>query len=108
MFNLNPAPTFQAAVGLSVPGVAQPLEVQFTFKHKTRTAVQKWAEAWVSKPSAETLSEVITGWDLRKDGEPVPYSFSALAELLEAYTPASVEISEAYLLELTRAKRKNF
>jgi hypothetical protein len=44
---------------------------------------------------------------LRKDGEPVPYSFAALAELLEAYTPARLEISDGYLLELTRAKRKN-
>jgi hypothetical protein len=107
MFNLTPAPTFKAAIGLSVPGVSQPLEVTFTFRHKTRTAVVKWTEAYVADPSAETLKEVIADWDLRKDGEPVPYSFAALAELLEAYTPVRLEISDGYLLELTRAKRKN-
>lgn len=107
MFNLNPAPTFKATVGLSVPGVSEPLDVAFTFRHKTRTAVVAWSEAYVKDPSAETLHQVIVDWDLRKDGEPVPYSFAALAELLEAYTPSRLEISDGYLIEVTRAKRKN-
>ena len=107
MFNLNPAPTFKALVPLSVPGVAQPLEVEFTFRHKTRTAVEAWAARYVDKPGAETLAEVIEGWALKQDGEAVPYTFTALSELIEAYTPARAEISDAYLIELTRAKRKN-
>lgn len=107
MFNLNPAPTFTAAVPLSVPGLALPLDVVFTFKHKPRAALEKWLTAFVAKPSAERLAEVIEGWELKRDGEPVAYSFTALSELLEAYTPAMGEISDAYILELTRAKRKN-
>lgn len=107
MFNLNPAPTFKAKVPLSVPGVAQPLEVEFTFRHKTRTAVEKWAADYVDNPGADTLHQVIADWTVTQDGEPVPYSHSALAELLERYTPARSEISDAYLIELTRAKRKN-
>lgn len=107
MFNLNPSPTFKAKVPLSVPGMAQPLEVEFTFKHKTRTAVEKWATEYVANPGADTLGEVIADWSLKRDGEAVPYSHSALAELIEAYIPARAEISDAYLNELTRAKRKN-
>lgn len=107
MFNLNPSPTFTALVPLSVPGMAQPLEVSFTFKHKTRTAMEKWITNFVAKPTPEILQEVIAGWGLRRDGEPVAYSFTALSELLENYTPAMGEISDAYILEITRAKRKN-
>lgn len=107
MFNLNPSPTFKAAVSLSVPGQEQPLEVYFTFRHKTRSAVEQWAKTFLQNPGADALAEIIVGWDLRQDGEPVPYSHTALAELIENYTPARGEISDAYLIELTRAKRKN-
>lgn len=107
MFNFNPSPTFMAPVPLSVPGVAKPLDVVFTFKHKTRTAIEKWAQDYLANPGAETLAEVIVGWDLKRDGEPVPFSFTALSELLEQYTPARVEMSDAYITEITRAKRKN-
>lgn len=107
MFNLVPLPTFQAPVALSQPGLAEPLEVRFTFRHKTRTAIGKWAEAWMRNPSAELLHEAIVDWEIKKDGEPVPYSLTALSELVESYTPARGEIADAYILEITRAKRKN-
>lgn len=107
MFNLNPSPTFKAPVPLSVPGVAKPLEVVFTFKHKTRTAMEKWLAHYLSSPTVDVLDEVIADWDLKRDGVAVPYSFSALAELVESYTPSMGEISDAYIVELTRAKRKN-
>lgn len=107
MFNLNPAPTFTAPVPLSVPGLREPLEVSFTFKHLSRTALEKWVNKYLAAPTHEVLAEVIAGWDMKKDGEAVPYSITALAELVEAYTPARGEISDAYILELTRAKRKN-
>ena len=107
MFNLNPSPTFKASVPLSVPGLKQPLEVEFTFRHKSRTAVDEWLKRYIESPSHEVLGEVIQGWSMRRDGEPVEFSLSALAELCESYTPARGEISDAYLVELTRAKRKN-
>lgn len=107
MFNLNPSPTFKAPVPLSVPGLKQPLEVEFVFRHKTRTAAEKWMQRYVDTPTPELLNEVVEGWSLKRDGEPVPYSLTALCELCEAYTPARSEISDAYLIELTQAKRKN-
>lgn len=107
MFNLDPNPTFTAPVPLSVPGLQQPLEVNFTFKHLTRTGVEKWFERYLEARSHEVLAEVIEGWDMKRNGAPVPYSVSALAELCESYTPARSEISDAFLIELTRAKRKN-
>lgn len=107
MFNLNASPTFKAPVPLSVPGLKQPLEVEFTFRHKKRTALQAWLDRWTVSPTHELLAEVVDGWALHRDGEPVPYSVSALAELVETYTPARGEISDAYLIELSRAKRKN-
>jgi hypothetical protein len=107
MFNLNPSPTFKAPVPLSVPGQDKPLEVVFVFRHKTRTAMEKWLTRFVSGPSADVLGEVIEGWELKRDGEAVAYSHTALAELCESYTPSMGEISDAYILEITRAKRKN-
>lgn len=107
MFNLDPNPTFTAPVPLSVPGLQQPLEVNFTFKHLTRTALEKWLSRYVKKRSHEVLAEVVTDWEIKRNGEAVPYSVSALAELCEAYTPARGEISDKFLAELTEAKRKN-
>lgn len=107
MFNLNPSPTFSADVPLSVPGLREPLEVPFTFKHKTRTALQKWVARYTENPSHETLAEVIADWGVRRDGDPVPFSVAALAELCESYPVAMSEISDAYVIELARAKRKN-
>lgn len=107
MFNLNPSPTFKAPVPLSVPGLQQPLEVSFTFRHKTKTALDDWLKRFMETPGHEVLGEVIEGWDMRRNGEPVPFSLTALAELCESYTPARGEISDTYLIELTRAKRKN-
>lgn len=107
MFNLEPSPTFIAPVALSVPGLQQPLDVSFTFKHLTKTALAKWVDRFVMDKSHEPLAEVIVGWDLKRNGEVVPYSASTLAELCESYTPARGEIGDAFMLELSRAKRKN-
>lgn len=107
MFNLNPSPTFTCAVFLSVPGQAQPQPVEVTYRHKTKDALVRWADAYRSAPSLELLAEVIADWGLRKDGEPVPYTPAALDLLCQNYPCAQSELSDAYVVELARAKRKN-
>jgi len=109
MFNIDPAPQFTAPVPLSRPGLAEPIEVQITFKHKNRAEVA----AWVAKGAGATddvqlLGEVIEGWTglINAKGELVPYNATELSKLLTNYTPARGEIFRAYLGELTEAKKK--
>jgi hypothetical protein len=109
MFKLNPAPTFTASVPLSVPGLTEPLEVLITFKHKNRTALGKYLGEMQGREHTDYLHEVIDSWSgVHNDaGEPVPYSLTALTDLLGNYSVAHAEILAAYTRELTEAKRKN-
>jgi len=109
MFKLNPKPTFTAPVALSVPGLSEPLEVQFTFKHKGREALGKWVATATQKMDADSLGEVVCGWAGVKDedGQDVPYSITALTDWLENYPASQGEVFRGYLRELTEAKRKN-
>ena len=109
MFKLNPSPTFVAQVPLSVPGLAEPLEVAITYRHKNKTALGAWMAGAAGKADAELLHEVIAGWSgmQGEDGAEVPYSLTALTDLLENYPAAHGELFKAYLRELTEAKRKN-
>ncbi len=116
MFKINPNPTFNAAVGLSIPGAQTAGAIDVTFKHKGRAALAEW----VKKPSAQAveglslsdadyLGEVVSGWAGVKadDGSEVAYSPASLATLLENYPASGAEIFDAYLKALTEAKAKN-
>lgn len=109
MFKLNPNPTFVAAVPLSVPGMAEPLEVSFTFRHQNKAALSKWMTDAKGKSGSENLHKIIADWVgvFGEDGLQVPYSLTALTDLLENYSAAEGEIFRAYMQELTEAKRKN-
>jgi hypothetical protein len=109
MFKLNPNPTFECAVPLSVAGIPEPVDLRVTFKHKNKTALSAWMKDAGSKDDTTLLAEVLTGWVGMKDdkGEDVPFSTTALRDLLENYPAAHGEIFKTYLRELTEAKRKN-
>lgn len=109
MFKLNPSPTFISQVPLSVPGLPEPLEVAITFRHKNRAALAKYLSELQGREHPAYLDEIILSWDgIHNDaGEPVPYSLTALTDLLGNYSVAHAEILAAYTRELTEAKRKN-
>lgn len=107
MFNLNPAPTFKAAVQLTVPGQPEPAQVEFVFRHKGKDALAKWWADYVQTPTVDALALVIEGWSVRRDGEPVPFAPAVLDELIQNYPAAQGEIADAYMLELVRSRRKN-
>lgn len=110
MFKLNPSPTFTAQVPISVPGLPEPLELAVTFRHKNKAALQKWMSEAGGKEDAALLHEVVEGWTGLQDdaGVDVPYSLTALTDLLNNYSAAHGELFRAYLRELTEAKRKNY
>lgn len=116
MFKLNPNPTFQADVALTVPGAAAPIKVRFTFRHKGRKALADWvrrpadaAKAGEPLDDAGYLGEVIEDWSGPVDeaGQPAAYGREALAALIDAYPASSREIYDGYLRALTESRAKN-
>lgn len=110
MFKLNPNPTFACAVPLTVPGLPEPLEVQFTFRHKTDTQLAAWILESKGQDELVLLHGLIVSWSGVKDdaGAEVPYSLTALTDLLGNYWAAKDEIASAYARELKESKTKNF
>lgn len=109
MFRINPLPTFQAQVPLSVPGLPEPLCVAITFRHKNKAALNDWLRTSIGKNDAAILHELIVGWAGVQDdaGLEVPYSLSALNDLIGGYWSARDEITRCYLRELKESKTKN-
>ncbi|MEY2686558.1 MAG: hypothetical protein RL375_756 [Pseudomonadota bacterium] len=109
MFQLDPAPTFDASVSISVPGQADGIALQVTFRHKRKTAIADWISRARGRSDAEILDEVIERWSgvHNAAGKDVPYSREALDTLLENYPAAKDDLFQTYLRELTEAKRKN-
>lgn len=109
MFKLNPSPTFDAAVELTVPGATEKASVVFTFRHKGRAALKAWSESAQGRSDVEVLSDVVVGWRGVCDdkGDEVPYSRDALAQLLDAYPASGAEVFRGYLQAHFEAARKN-
>ena len=101
-FKLNPDPTFKAKVGIPVPGVAEPVEVEFTFKYRTRSDVTAWHEAIKDKQDHEIIIDCVTAWELTDD-----YTAENVKRLCDNYPSAGAEIAVAYLRELAGIRSKN-
>lgn len=109
MFKLTPNPTFTVPVPITVPGMPEPIEVQITFRHKNKAALRAWVVDGAGKDDAALLHDLIVDWAGMQDekGANVPYSLTALAELLDGYWSARDDITDAYLTELKESKSKN-
>ena len=83
--------------------------VKLEFKHLSKKALGEWTESSKNKPDIEVLGPVVVGWSDVFDcnGEPVPFSHEAFAQLLGDYSPAAREIFLAYVLALTESRSKN-
>jgi hypothetical protein len=98
---LNPEPTFKAKVGIPVPG-SRPAEVEFTFKHKTRSQVLEWLKAREDDDEVGVFREIVAGWDL--DDE---FSDENIRRLCDNYAGAGFAVLEKYLNEIRGARRGN-
>lgn len=109
MFQLDPNPTFQVSVPISVPGRADGIALLVTYRHKRKTSIADWIARARGRTDAEILGEVIEGWSGMHDaaGQDVPYTVGNLDTLLENYPAAKDDLFQTYLRELTEAKRKN-
>jgi hypothetical protein len=109
MIKLNPDPTFQAIVKLSIPGAADTVEINMTFRHMASDKVASWFKENVDVRSSEALDKVIVDWTgvMGDDGQMVPYSKEALDTLLKNYRPATTEIIAAWQREMNESRLKN-
>lgn len=98
---LKAAPTFKAKVGIPVPG-GSPVPVEFTFKHRTKTDMDKFMGSRAGVSDLDSIMDIIEGWDLAE-----PFDREGVEALLENYAGAALALYVAYVDELLQAKRKN-
>lgn len=113
MFKIVPNPTFACQVPLRRPDSEVPVRVGWTFRHKTAAELAAWMRraADGEYPSdVEFIAEVTEGWGaeiLGADDKPLPYSAQALAQLLDAFPGAGVDIVTTYRRRLGDARLGN-
>lgn len=101
---LKASPTFTRTVAIHVPG-AEPMQVQFEFKHKRKDDLHKFlhGEEAVGRKDLDTLVTIVAGWP----GQDEPFNRENLNELLSEYPGAATSILHAYVDELTKARLGN-
>ena len=98
---LNPAPTFHAKVGIPVAG-GPPVDVDMTFKHRTKTQLDEFVKTSGERTDAESFMEMVSAWDLED-----PFTKESVELLLENYIGAAVATYRKYIDELVQAKTGN-
>jgi hypothetical protein len=98
---LNPDPTFKSQVGIPVAG-GDAVEVEFTFKHRTRDEMDAFLKAATELRDAGLIMEMASGWELAD-------AFTAVNvnKLAQNYITAPQAIFQTYLDELVKARVKN-
>lgn len=107
---LTPAPTFRAPAQITVPGEEALAEISVEWRYKSRSEALAWSESVRSlaatgqfEAAVSKLGEAIAAWD----GPDVPYSEDALADLVDTYPAALMELHWAYFAALFESRRKN-
>ena len=100
-FTLAVNPTFNAKVGIPVAGGAT-VEVEFTFKHRTRADMEKWLAGGAERENVQAILDMCEGWELADK-----FDKKSVSQLCENYIGAPRAIVDVYIAELTAAKAKN-
>ncbi len=95
------SPTFKAKVGIPVAGGA-PAEVEMTFKHRTKSALDEFIKSREDKSDAESFMAMVEGWDLED-----AYTKENVDLLLENFIGAALAAYRVYVEELVGARTKN-
>ena len=94
-------PTFKAKVLIPVAG-GEPVPVEFTFKHRTRTALDEFINARTGKSDADAFMEMVVAWDFEEE-----FNRESVDLLLENYIGTALAVYRVYIDELVQAKVKN-
>lgn len=107
MFKLTPNPTFWATVSLTVPGSESPSSIDLEFRHLGQKALAALLRGEGTN-DLDVLPALIHDWrGVGTDDGPVKFSVEALAQLLDNYPAASVEMFTAYRRALVESRIKN-
>lgn len=98
----KPNPTFKAKVAIPAAG-GESIEVEFTFRHRGKKALDAFAEEIRELPDDQALMLMIDDWS--DMGE--PFGAEALAQLIDDYPAAAFAITRAYFRELLQARLGN-
>lgn len=99
--SLSVAPTFKAKVGIPIAG-GQPVLVELTFKHQTRSQHKDWLESLEGKSDDQAFLDIVSGWDLED-----VFSPENVLALLENHMGAAGATYAKYREEITGQKAKN-
>ncbi|CAG9177758.1 phage tail assembly chaperone [Cupriavidus pampae] len=114
MFKITPNPTFAATVEIAVPG-EKAAKLKLVFRHKTRDQAKEFFhrvseeakngsdDGSPASRERKVLEEIVAGWE----DVDQPFSGDALELVLLNYHNASSAILDAYMEQLTQARRGN-
>lgn len=94
-------PTFRAKVGIPTAG-GEAIDVEMTFKHRTKTQLDEFVNSRADKPDSESFMEMVTGWEL-----PDEFNRENVDLLLENYIGAALATYRVYIDQLVQAKLGN-
>lgn len=100
-FVLKAEPTFKAKVAFPIAG-ADPVDVELTFKHRTRTALDEFVKTREGKTDVVNFMEMVEAWSL--DDE---FTKANVELLLDNYIGVARATFQAYIDELLQARRGN-
>ena len=103
MLKLNPNPTFDAEVRITVPGQVEPESVTLTFAYKSRSELSEYLKGMSGQTDLEALQGVVVGWS----GIDAEFSKDALASLIDNYHAAAGDIIAGYVKALAESRAKN-
>lgn len=94
-------PTFKGKVGIPVAGAA-PVLVEFTFKHRTKTALEEFTKSRADQSDADSFMDMVEGWDLEDT-----FNKESVELLLENYIGSALAVYAGYIDHLVQGKVKN-
>lgn len=94
-------PTFKKKVDIPAAG-GETIEVEFVFKHRTKTQLDEFVKSRAEKSDVESFLEMVGGWDFAEE-----FSDTAAETMLDNYIGAALPVYQAYITELVQAKAKN-
>ena len=94
-------PTFKAKVPIPVAGGVA-VEVEFTFKHRTKTALDEFIKSRADKSDAESFMAMVEGWELED-----AFNAENVEVLLQNYIGTALATYRVYVDQLVQAKLGN-
>lgn len=94
-------PTFTAKVAIPKAG-GDPVELEFTFKHRTKSGLAEFMTSRDDKTDTESFMDMVVGWELADE-----FNAESVDTLLENYIGTALATYHVYIDELVQAKLKN-